>query len=173
MKPNNKTPGVFSYLSFILVLVIFFVSCDSAKESAENVMDKTDEVAKESIEKVNDAASETVENVAEELNKAAEDNKFIGTWSGKFDIRTGTMIVTKQEGNDFEGTITINLRTVINQDVKGTFDPETNKVTIKDQLRSKFKGVYSGTLSEDGTTISGNFKTNLDNKNYNFSFSKK
>jgi len=173
MKFNNKTPGVFSLLSLIIFSSIFFVSCDSAKENAENVIEKTEEVATETAENVNELATETVENVSEELNKIADDNKFIGTWSGKFDIRTATMIITKQEGNDFEGKVTINLRTVINQDVKGSFDPETNKVIIKDQLRSKFKGVYSGTLSEDGTTIAGNFKTNLDNKNYNFSFSKK
>ncbi len=173
MKFNNKTIGVFGFLSLILFSSIFLVSCDSAKETAENVIEKTEEVATETAENVNELATETVENVSEELNKIADDNKFIGTWSGKFDIRTATMIITKQEGNDFEGKVTINLRTVINQDVKGSFDPETNKVTIKDQLRSKFKGVYSGTLSEDGTTISGNFKTNLDNKNYNFSFSKK
>lgn len=173
MKFHNKTIGVFGFLSLILFSSTFIVSCDSAKETAENVIEKTEEVATETAENVNELAPETVENVSEELNKIADDNKFIGTWSGKFDIRTATMIITKQEGNDFEGKVTINLRTVINQDVKGSFDPETNKVTIKDQLRSKFKGVYSGTLSEDGTTISGNFKTNLDNKNYNFSFSKK
>lgn len=173
MKFHNKTIGVFGFLSLILFSSTFIVSCDSAKETAENVIEKTEEVATETAENVNELATETVENVSEELNKIADDNKFIGTWSGKFDIRTATMIITKQEGNDFEGKVTINLRTVINQDVKGSFDPETNKVTIKDQLRSKFKGVYSGTLSEDGTTISGNFKTNLDNKNYNFSFSKK
>ena len=173
MKFHNKTIGVFGFLSLILFSSIFIVSCDSAKETAENLIEKTEEVATETAENVNELATETVENVSEELNKIADDNKFIGTWSGKFDIRTATMIITKQEGNDFEGKVTINLRTVINQDVKGSFDPETNKVTIKDQLRSKFKGVYSGTLSEDGTTISGNFKTNLDNKNYNFSFSKK
>lgn len=172
MKFNNRTFGVLTFLSLILFSVTFFIGCDSAKETAENVMEKTEDVVEETAENVNDLAGETVENVTEELNKIA-DNKFIGTWSGKFDIRTATMIITKQDGNDFEGKVTINLRTVINQEVKGTFDPETNKVTIKDQLRSKFKGVYSGTLSEDETTISGNFKTNLDNKNYNFSFSKK
>lgn len=173
MKFNNKTPGVFICLSLILVSAMFFVSCDSAKENAENVVDKTEEAATETAENVKDLANETVENVNEELNKIPDDNRFVGTWSGKFDIRTATMVITKQEGNDFEGKVTINLRTVINQDVKGTFDAETKKVIIKDQLRSKFKGVYSGTLSEDETTISGNFKTNLDNKNYNFSFSKK
>lgn len=167
MKFNNRTPGIINYLSLILVSAIFLVSCDSAKESAENVMEKTDEAVTDT------ATTDTNENVSEELNKIAEDNKFIGTWSGKFDIRTATMTITKQEGNEFEGKVTINLRTVINQDVQGTYDPETNKVTIKDQLRSKFKGVYSGSLSEDGTRISGNFKTNLDNKNYNFSFLKK
>ena len=173
MKFKNRTFGAFTFLMLILFSVTFFISCDSAKETAENVMEKTEDVVEETAENVNDLASETVENVTEELNKIADDNKFIGTWSGKFDIRTATMLITKQEGNNFEGKVTINLRTVINQEVKGTFDPATNKVTIKDQLRSKFKGVYSGTLSEDGTTISGNFKTNLDNKNYNFSFSKK
>ena len=173
MKFNNKTSGILAFLLLMLLGVTFFVGCDSAKESAENVMDKTEKAVDETAENVNDLADEAVENVNEELNNIVDDNRFIGTWSGKFDIRTGTMIITKQEGNDFEGKVTINLRTVINQDVKGNFDPETNKVIIKDQLRSKFKGVYSGTLSEDGTTISGNFKTNLDNKVYNFSFSKK
>ena len=173
MKFKNKTFGVLAFLLPILFSVTFFTSCDSAKETAENVMDKTEEVVEETAENVKDMANETAENVTEELNKIVEDNLFIGTWSGKFDIRTATMVITKQDGYDFEGKVTINLRTVINQEVKGTFDPETKKVTIKDQLRSKFKGVYSGTLSEDENTISGSFKTNLDNKNYNFSFSKK
>lgn len=171
MKPYNKMYGII-YL-IVIVFAFFLVSCESAKETAENIKDNSEEVVDETTKELEDLTDETVENMSENLNEVMNNDNFIGTWSGKFDIRTATMVITKQEGNDFEGKVTINLRTVINQDVKGSFDPNTNSVIIKDQLRSKFKGVYTGELSDDGNNFSGNFKTNLDNRNYEFSFTKK
>jgi PBP1b-binding outer membrane lipoprotein LpoB len=170
MKTYKKTKGVLSLPILVLITLLILIGCDRAKETveeaADNVVEKTGEVVSETAESLNETVEET-------LDKVIEDISFlVGTWSGKFDIRTATLEISKQDGNNFEGKITINLRTVINQEIKGSFDTETKNVIIKDQLRSKFKGIYVGTLSEDRTTLSGVFTTNLDNKKFNFNLKK-
>ncbi|MGE5402588.1 MAG: hypothetical protein ACM3S2_19505 [Ignavibacteriales bacterium] len=96
-----------------------------------------------------------------------------GTWSGKFDKRATTLRITDQTGNDFKGKITINYREVINQQVSGTIDPATNKVTMKDLLHSRFMGKYSGKLSNDMKQLSGTFTMTLDGSKFDFNLAKK
>jgi hypothetical protein len=160
----------------MLVSLIAVWSCDSAKEKVEEATDKAGEMVNDAADKTTELADEVAKKAGEAADKVeniVENNFMIGTWSGKFDIRTGIIEITKQSGNNFEGKVTINLRTVIKQEIKGEYDPKTNKIVMKDQLRSKFKGVYNGTLSEDKQTMSGTFTKNLDNKKYQFNFNKK
>lgn len=96
-----------------------------------------------------------------------------GTYRGTFDKRPTTLKITEQNGNDFKGSITINYREVINQQVSGTIDPATNKFTMKDLLHSRFQGKYAGKVSNDMKELSGTFTMTLDGSKFNFNLAKK
>lgn len=113
---------------------------------------------------------------ADTANKAANKANvpdLQGTWRGQFDNRATTLKINQVDGNNFKGSITINYRQVINQQVSGTIDPATKKVTMKDLLHSRFQGKYSGKLSDDMKKLSGTFTMNLDGTKFNFSLAKK
>ncbi|MGE5353290.1 MAG: hypothetical protein ACM3P0_14505 [Acidobacteriota bacterium] len=103
----------------------------------------------------------------------AETADLKGTYSGTFDQRPTTLKITEQNGNDFKGSITINYREVINQQVSGTFDPATKKFTMKDLLHSRFQGKYAGKVSDDMKKLSGTFTMTLDGSKFNFNLAKK
>jgi hypothetical protein len=96
----------------------------------------------------------------------------MGTWTGKFDNRATTLRITEQTDSSFTGKITISYREVINQDVTGTLSPSTNRINMKDMLHSRYRGTYSGSLSEDGTTYAGTFTMDLDKTKFQFSLKK-
>lgn len=96
-----------------------------------------------------------------------------GTWRGKFDQHATTLKITEMDGNNFKGTITINYREVINQQVSGTIDPATRKVTMKDLLHSRFAGKYSGKVSDNMNSLSGTFTMTLDGSKFQFNLAKK
>ena len=161
-------------IAIVMSLAIFW-GCESAKEKVEEVADKAGEMANETVEKTGDLAEEAakkVEETAEKVTDAVENNFLVGTWTGKFDGRKTVFVVTEQDGNHFEGKITINYRDVINQEVKGSFDPENNAMSMEDQLHSRFKGTYNGKLSEDQSTYSGQFTMKHGGTKFNFNLKK-
>ena len=96
-----------------------------------------------------------------------------GKYSGTFDNRTSIMNIKEQTGNKFKGSITINYRDVINQQIVGEFDQKTLKFSMTDQLHSRFQGKYNGKISEDRSKMSGTFTMNLDGSKFSFNFTKK
>jgi hypothetical protein len=97
----------------------------------------------------------------------------VGKWTGTIYNRSATFNITKQDSSAFKGNLTIFFRENINQQVSGTIDPQSMKITMKDLVHNKAMGRYSGILSDDFKTMSGTFTMNSDGKNYNFNFSKK
>lgn len=188
MNPQKKMKSRVNISLLILLFASFlFTGCDKAKETveeaADNVAEKTGEMISETAEKVGEVAEETVEKVGESaeeaVNKLAEGveeiveaKELIGTWKGKFDGRKTVLVITSQDENDFSGKITINYRDVINQEVKGSFDSETNKMTMIDQLHSRFAGKYDGKLSDNKNNYSGVFTIKADGKKFNFNLKK-
>jgi len=96
-----------------------------------------------------------------------------GTWTGTFDKRTTTLTITEQTDSNFSGKISIKYKETINQDVKGTFRPATQKVSMEDQVHSKYMGKYDGKLSDDGNNLSGTFTMNRDGTKTSFNLNKK
>lgn len=159
----------------ILVSLIAVWSCDSAQEKVQEAADKAGEMANDAAEKTTELADEVAKKAGEAADKVeniVEDNFMIGTWSGKFDGRKTILVITKQVGNNVEGKITISYRDAINQDVKGTYDSESNTLTMEDQLHSRFAGKYVGKLNEDQSVYSGQFTMKLDGKKFNFNLKK-
>lgn len=114
---------------------------------------------------------ETTETEVEESAIFIPDLK--GTWTGKFDNRTTVLNINEQTDSTFSGKITISYRETINQEVSGTISPTTMKINMKDLLHSRYRGTYSGNLSEDGKTYSGSFTQDVDKSKFQFSLSKK
>jgi hypothetical protein len=164
---------------------LFLISCDKAKETVEDAQgtiekaaDKAGDLAEEAAEKVEEKAEDVLEKVEDTAEKLVDDNQsfienkfFVGTWTGKLDGRKAVLVITNQEDNTVAGKITISYRQPINQEIKGVYNPETNKLQMDDQLHSRYKGKYEGLVSDDKKTISGTFTTLVDKKTVNFSLS--
>ncbi len=151
--------------TIIVLLVSFFaISCGGKKEKPKEVkkQEKVDlKKLKESMAKESPKISEY---------KAAN---ITGVWKGKFDKRTATLKITKQNGNQFEGKIQINYRQQINQKVSGSFNEKNKTFTMKDLLHSRYAGKYFGKFSDDFKKMTGSFVMNVGKKKFNFSFNKK
>lgn len=96
-----------------------------------------------------------------------------GRFSGTFDQRATTLNIKDQDGNKFKGSITINYREVINQQVEGEFNPKTMTFTMRDLLHSRYAGTYSGKFNENFSSMSGTFTMRADDKKFSFNLKKK
>lgn len=181
-------------LSFMISAAVLLISCDKAKETMDDAAkkveetankageavsetaDKAGEMAKDAAEKVGevvDSTKETVNDAAKKVEEVVNNKAFVGVWVGKLDSRLTTLTITGEEGNDITGKIVINYKTPMNQEVKGAFNPEKKTLVMEDQLHSRFKGKYSGKISDDGKTYSGTFTTLVDKNSYSFNLVKK
>ncbi|HEY6437398.1 MAG TPA: hypothetical protein VIY47_12470 [Ignavibacteriaceae bacterium] len=95
-----------------------------------------------------------------------------GKWTGIFDGKTAVLNITEQTDSTFSGKININYRQAISQEVKGSFSPASLKMTMTDQLHSRFQGEYKGSLSKDAENFSGTFALNRDGTKYSFNLNK-
>jgi len=150
------------FTAMISIAVIAFIGCE--KKTDQQQTDVKTEVD------LPDTISAIEEPVAEEKIKIPD---LRGTWTGKFDKRATTFNITEQNDSSFSGKITINYRQVINQEVKGTFSPTTLKMTMIDQLHSRFEGKYDGKLNKELNNFSGTFTMKLDGSKFSFNLNKK
>lgn len=163
------------FFIMILASLIAVWGCDSTQEKVKEATDKAGEVANEAVDKTSELADEVAKKAGDAAKKVGDiidDDFLVGTWSGKFDGRKTVLKISNQDGNTFEGKITINYRDVINQDLKGSFNPETNTLNMEDQLHSRFAGKYNGKLSEDKSVYSGQFAMKLNGTKFNFNLKK-
>ncbi|HEX2867685.1 MAG TPA: hypothetical protein VHO03_11625 [Ignavibacteriales bacterium] len=153
-------------LVVLLFTLLFSAGCQKKQEQQQPQQKQADTTA------VKDTAkkADTTTAKAAQQSQAAD---LKGTWRGTFDQRPTTLKITEQNGNDFKGNITINYRQVINQQVNGTFDPATKRLTMKDLLHSRFMGKYAGKVSDDMKKFSGTFTMTADGSKFNFNLAKK
>jgi hypothetical protein len=83
-----------------------------------------------------------------------------GTWRGSMGQQNSTLTITEFKDNKVKGTVNTRTRDGIVQNIEGTFIPETRTLRLTDQKRNREMGSYQGTISEDGTSISGTFTSN-------------
>lgn len=157
-------------LTSLLILFAFFITSCEQKKPEEGVPQKdTSQVKVEEPALIDTAKIDTVASV-KEPESVVPDLK--GKWIGTFDQRSTTLRITEQDGNSFKGSITINYREVINQQVSGTINEKTREIIMKDLLHSRYAGSYRGKLSEDMKTFSGTFTQNVDKTKFNFNLKK-
>lgn len=155
--------SLFTTMLCLSILVQF--GCEKKTEKIEQTKEevKTKEV-------MPDTSSMIKESVTE-VKATIPDIK--GTWTGVFDKRATTLKITEQTDSSFSGKITIEYREVINQEVKGTFSPTTLKMSMTDQLHSRYQGSYSGKLSKELNNYSGTFTMKVDGSKFSFNLNKK
>jgi hypothetical protein len=155
------------FTAITILTVIAFTGCEKKTEQQKSEV-KTESTSPDTMSTV--SQSEVGEQTAEK--KVAIPN-LKGTWTGTFDKRSTTFTITEQTDSSFSGKITINYRQVINQEVKGSFSPVKMKISMKDQLHSRYQGKYNGNLSKDAKNISGTFTMDLDGSKFSFNLNKK
>ena len=153
--------------AIITSLAIVLTGC----KKEEDVKTETKMQADTTTQQVKQAPA-AVDSAAVEKPKVALPD-LTGKWTGTFDQHATVLRITSQDSLKFSGSITINYREVINQQVKGSFNPETGTFKMKDQLHSRYQGKYAGSLANNNTKMSGTFTMDLDGKQFPFSLSKK
>jgi len=160
-----------SFKQFFTVLIIFssmvYFGCEKKAEKPQDEVN-TEGVTSDTTHKGSEPAVQ--EPVVETKITIAD---ITGKWTGTFDKRSTVLTITDQTDSSFTGKISISYREVINQEVKGTFSPTTMKMSMKDQLHSRYQGKYNGKLSEDGKNYSGTFTMDLDGSKFSFNLNKK
>jgi hypothetical protein len=153
------------FISLLLLSAISYFGC-------ERKVEKTDQPKEEiSTDGVTPDTSVEIKDPLIEEKIIIPDIK--GTWTGTFDGKPTTLNITEQTDSSFSGKITINYKQALNQDVKGNFSPTVLKISMADQLHSKFMGKYDGKFSADYKNFSGTFAKNRDNSKYSFNLNKK
>lgn len=155
--PENFTcffKKVFSVIIsvFLMTFILFIIGCQKKEERSIQQSPVFTDTTKKIINEITDIK---------------------GKYTGTFDRRASSLNIKEQEGNKFKGSITINYREVINQQVVGEFDPQTLAFAMTDQLHSRFQGKYKGKFSDDKTRMTGTFTMNLDGNQFSFNFTKK
>jgi hypothetical protein len=162
---NKFRPFLFSAALFALLV---FTSCEQKKAEEATVPKDTVKVKVEEPAPVDTIRKDTT-TVKKSVVIIPE---LKGKWSGTFDQRATTLRITEQDGNSFKGTITINYREVINQQVSGTVNEKTMEVSMKDLLHSRYAGSYKGKLTKDMKEFSGTFTQNVEKTRFGFSLKK-
>jgi hypothetical protein len=155
---------------FLTVLMLsaslIYFGCEKKAEKTEQ---PKEEVTAETVMTDSTGSTKTNEPAAEEKMQIPD---LKGTWTGVFDGKSTTLQITEQTDSSFSGKISINYKQTLNQDVKGNFSPASLKISMADQLHSKFMGKYNGKLSKDYKNFSGTFTKNRDNSNFSFNLNK-
>ena len=121
---------------FLTVLMLsaslIYFGCEKKAEKTEQ---PKEEVTAETVMTDSTGSTKTNEPAAEEMIQIPD---IKGTWTGTFDGKLTTLNITEQTDSSFSGKITINYKQTLNQDVKGNFSPTTLKISMVDQLHSKY-----------------------------------
>ena len=147
---------------------LIYLGCEKKAEDSRQTQQK---VTSETISPDTASSVATASEPGNENKIQIPDIK--GTWTGTFDKRATTLTITEQTDSSFSGKISISYREVINQEVKGNFSPTTLKMTMTDQLHSRYQGSYAGKLSKELNNFSGTFTMKVDGSKFSFNLNKK
>ena len=155
-----------SVLTLICSLIVLSAGCEKKAEKPEGEKTMKDTTNMAQPEQQN--ADTTV--MAENTQKYPD---LIGTWSGSFQSHAATLKVTEQQDENFKANLSVAYREPMNKVVNGTIDLATNKITMKDDVKSRYESTYNAKLSEDLKKITGSAFYIVDKKTVKFNFTKK
>ena len=157
---------------FIIVIIfsttLVFLGCEKKTETPEVKQDSTIQTDPMEVEETMvDTTTPVVEIPVVQIPD------LVGKWTGKFDGRVTTLNITEQDGLTYKGSITINYRDVINQQISGKINLEKKTFTMNDLLHHRFAGSYSGKISDDLNTLAGTFIQKVDKRQAQFNLRRK
>jgi FlaG/FlaF family flagellin (archaellin) len=152
----------------VMLTAVVYFGCEKKTDQSEEPTDNGDT---EVITTDTTSGDDTIEKEPLEETKITIPD-IRGPWTGKFDGKSTTLEITEQTDSSFFGKISINYKQTLNQNVKGNFSPTALKITMIDQLHSKFMGKYNGKFGENYNSFSGTFTKNRDGSQYTFNLKK-
>ena len=153
----------FSVLFLIISLITISAGCEkkAEKPEGESTMNDTTNMAQPGTDTT--AMADT----------SMQYPDLTGTWTGKFQSHNATLKISDQQDENFKGNLSIAYREPMNKAISGNLEPEGNKVSMKDEAKSRNEATYTATLSDDGKKLSGTAHFKVDNYDVNFTFTKK
>ncbi len=163
MEIKTSLSKYLSVLILISSLVVISAGCQKNAEKPEGETTKTDTT--------NMVQPGTDTTAAADTTKKYPD--LTGTWTGKFQSHNATLKISDQKDENFKASLSVAYRDPMNKTISGTINPETNKVSMSDDVKSRREATYAATLSEDGKKLSGTAHFKVDGNNESFTFTKK
>jgi len=164
-KKKIKT-SLSKYLSVLIIISSLVVISAGCQKNAEKPEGETTQ--KDTTNMVQPSPDTTA---AADTTKKYPD--LTGTWTGKFQSHNATLKISDQKDENFKASLSVAYRDPMNKTISGTINPETNKVSMSDDVKSRREATYTATLSEDGKKLSGTAHFKVDGNNENFTFTKK
>ena len=167
-KSENKT-SFRKYISvsiLILSVFVFSAGCEKKAEKPEGTTNSKDTTSMGTTAQTGPDSTTMVD-----TTKQYPD--LTGTWTGKFQSHGATLKVTEQHDENFKASLSVAYREPMNKTVIGTYNPETNILTMKDGAKSRYETSYNVKLSDDMKKISGTAHFLVDGNTVNFTFTKK
>jgi hypothetical protein len=169
MFKSEKKTSFRKYISVsILILSIFVLSagCEKKAEKPEGTTNSKDTTNMGTSEQTGPDSTTMAD-----TTKQYPD--LTGTWTGSFESHGASLKVTNQNNESFKASLSVAYREPMNKTISGTIDLSTNKLTMKDDVKSRNEATYTATLSEDGMKITGISTLKIDGNKANFTFKKK
>ena len=157
------------YISVSILILSFFVfsaGCEKKAEKPEGTTNSKDTTSMGTSDQTGPDSTTMAD-----TTKQYPD--LTGTWTGKFQYHNATFKVTEQNNENFKASLFVAYREPMNKSISGTIDLETNKITMKDDSKSRYEAKYSAKLSSDMKKFSGTAHFKVDGNDETFNFSKK
>lgn len=167
-KSENKASFRKYYSVSILIFSVFilFAGCEKKSEKPEG-----ETVTKDTTSM--NTSKQTGQDSTTMVDTTKQYPDLTGTWTGKFQNHNATLKITEQNNENFTASLSVSYREPMNKSISGTIDLEANKITMKDNSKSRYEATYSAKLSTDMKKLSGTAHFKVDGNNETFNFSKK
>ncbi len=164
---NSRTTSLgkyFSIITLIFTLMIISAGCQKKAEQPEG-----EKANKDTTNVMKPGQSDTTAMV--DSTKMYPD--LTGTWTGTFQNHNATLKITDQTKENFKAHLNVAYREPMIKTISGTINSETNKISMKDDQKSRYEASYMANLSKDMKKLSGTAHFKVDGNDVNFTFTKK
>jgi len=162
-KATKASLSKYFYVLFLVTsLVIISAGCEqkTEKPGEEGTMKDTTNMTQPGTDTT--AAADTTQKYPD----------ITGTWTGTFESHGATLKITDQTDENFKAYLTVQYREPMNKTISGKIESD-NKLTMKDEVKSRSESTYTAKVSEDGKKITGTSTLKIDGNKANFTFTKK
>ncbi len=168
MISKPKSTSFRKYFPFFIILLVIVVLSGGCQKKAEQ---PSGEVKKDTTHVVTPAQPKVDTTAKVDTTKKYPD--LTGTWTGSFQAHSATLKISDQSGENFKAKLSVAYREPMLKTISGIIKPESNKLTMKDVIKTRYEASYIADLSRDGKQLSGTAHFKIDGKDVNFTFKRK